>query len=669
MEVSMYNSNVFKLLSISLFLCPLFSSAMNQPNSDISTKSTSKKNGNQQSVVPLAPINQQRVNQNNNQKQVKQTNNQQQAKQNNNQKQVAQNNNQKNGAKKNVPQVNQNNQKVGSNKNVPQVNQNNNQKQPVNQNNNQKQVVQKLKENVKQVPQVYNKQVSNAQQKSSVQNIQKNSHVFKNEAVEKVQQKQQVIESQVSSNSKESQEQVCKVQNQTNQPNDIAETMLLTITNQSEQTVNAFIAPSFKEGSNNDYLALIQPYEDKKDVVLKTGFAVVISNELGTFTLEPDNVDQPVSLMLFHQIVGHENQDSIIQEIPYHRFNNIIMTVDSNGLVSLAQDDAAYALEKMNAIEQPINGTDVIINYEPVGILEPANEEIVEPKHEESSLIAEITPDQSVSIFNGQSGISSFFDTVAQQNDVVSQVPNDQQQQVSQLNNQEQEKKLTTILPNKTKNKKTSIKSIKKSGILQKLIASQPKNNVQMNSPLLLSTCTIREHLIRTAFEKNEPFGIYYRAQDGQIKQVQTSVRSKNGLQMMNNHLSNLDYTDCLKKNTADLLHHFPEAIEKQFGKSAYVFIETKDYNKIIDGNKGLRLFITMPGQMDTVEYKDGQWNIIKSASGVFEFTVKKNLYEKQGLCYHRFFNPKGTVGAQGFGTEFRAKEEKKLKRIKDSKK
>ena len=138
----MYNSNVFKLLSISLFLCPLFSSAMKQANNDISIKSTSKKNKNQQSVVPLAPVNQQRVNQNNNQKQAKQTNNQQQAKQNNNQKQVAQNNNQKNGAKENVPQVNQNNK--------------------------QKQAVQKLKEHVKQVPQVRNKQVSNAPQKNSV---------------------------------------------------------------------------------------------------------------------------------------------------------------------------------------------------------------------------------------------------------------------------------------------------------------------------------------------------------------------------------------------------------------------------------------------------------------------------------------------------------------------
>ena len=199
----MFNSNTFKFLSISLFMCPLFSSAMNQPNSDISKKSISSKNKNQQKVVvQQAPSNQQQpVKQTNNQPQAKQNNNQQQAKQNNNQKQVAQ----------------INNQKVGINKNVLQVNQNNNQKQPVNQNNNQKQVVQKPNGNAKQVPQVNNNLVLNAQQKNFVQNTQKNSQVSQNKAVEKVQQKQQVqqkqpvqqkqqvIENKVFSDSKQSQ--------------------------------------------------------------------------------------------------------------------------------------------------------------------------------------------------------------------------------------------------------------------------------------------------------------------------------------------------------------------------------------------------------------------------------------------------------------------------------
>jgi ankyrin repeat protein len=140
--------------------------------------------------------------------------------------------------------------------------------------------------------------------------------------------------------------------------------------------------------------------------------------------------------------------------------------------------------------------------------------------------------------------------------------------------------------------------------------------------------------------------GVYYRAQDGQIKSVIAADLKK---PMVKNHLLNLDYSQCFKKNhSADEYHSFSEDVETILGAQACVVVNTKDSRKIIDINKKWDLYITLPGN-------------IKNQSGVFEFTINKNLYEERGECLHRFFNPKGLVGSQGFGKKNHVSEQKKL--------
>ena len=212
----------------------------------------------------------------------------------------------------------------------------------------------------------------------------------------------------------------------------------------------------------------------------------------------------------------------------------------------------------------------------------------------------------------------------------------------------------------KVKNKPTSMQLIKESQALQQMI--QPKLNIRADK-FLIDACTIRiEKVVNPSFEKNEPFGTYYRDQNGQLKSVAANIRRKNDLTMIENHLANLNYSYCPKMRIKDGGHNFPESIEKQLGNLAYIFVKNNDINKITDRNKKLRLYVTMPGKIDTVKYKNGQQDIIKSKPGVFEFEVKKSLYESNGHCYHRLFTSKGKVGAEGFGAEFRKKEEKQKK-------
>jgi ankyrin repeat protein len=209
-------------------------------------------------------------------------------------------------------------------------------------------------------------------------------------------------------------------------------------------------------------------------------------------------------------------------------------------------------------------------------------------------------------------------------------------------------------------NNQKSIAIIKNNSVMQKAVNIQPKNNIRADLPLIKSS-PIQDQLIKTAFDKYESLGIHYCDKNGQIKCI-SSIKSKNGLCMMENHLSDLDYSYCPKmKNKDDIKHNFGVEIEKQFGKFAYIFIESKDIDKINDMNKKMRLYATMPGKIDTVEYKNRQQHIIKREKGVFEFEVKKNLYKPDGICYHRFFNPKGIVGAQEFGAKARAKQTKKI--------
>lgn len=163
--------------------------------------------------------------------------------------------------------------------------------------------------------------------------------------------------------------------------------------------------------------------------------------------------------------------------------------------------------------------------------------------------------------------------------------------------------------------------------------------------------------------KKNKMSGIYYRDEDGELFRILKSQESYDGYSMMNNHLSDLDYSNCRKMlKEDDFQHNFDQSIEEDFGHKAHVFIENDDLDQILDGSEELDLRITLPGKMDTIEYKKGKKSIIESEQGVFEFAVRKSLYQQEGVCLHRFFNTKnGEFGAEGFGVAFREEEERRL--------
>lgn len=141
--------------------------------------------------------------------------------------------------------------------------------------------------------------------------------------------------------------------------------------------------------------------------------------------------------------------------------------------------------------------------------------------------------------------------------------------------------------------------------------------------------------------------GVYYHTSEG-IKPVPAHVRKL----MVTNHLSHLNYSGCKKMgNAADIKHHFDPILEKECGHWAWVVIDNPvgDLNSIMNKKKKFVLYATLPG-------------IINKQLGVFEFTVKKSLYEKSGICLHRFHAPKGIVGSNAFGAKAsRKKTENKL--------
>ena len=130
---------------------------------------------------------------------------------------------------------------------------------------------------------------------------------------------------------------------------DVAEAMLLSIANQSEQIIDTSVL--MQDALSKNAAITVQPYEDMDRVISKNDTAC-ITTQLGFFTLAPDNLDHPEFLVLSQHTVGHENQTLIVQEIPYYRSNNITMIVNPDGSVSLAQVDTRYALEKMNIMQQ-----------------------------------------------------------------------------------------------------------------------------------------------------------------------------------------------------------------------------------------------------------------------------------------------------------------------------
>ena len=156
--------------------------------------------------------------------------------------------------------------------------------------------------------------------------------------------------------------------------------------------------------------------------------------------------------------------------------------------------------------------------------------------------------------------------------------------------------------------------------------------------------------------------GIFYKTLQG-IKPVPASLRS----QMPSNLLSNLKYDKCLKiKNEKDKTHSFPEEIEKEFGHWAWVVIDNPVQNTDAIGNKKKRfdLYATIAGSVYELS-EDGSRVIGRhhnESPGVFEFKIRTNLYNSNGAeCLHRFYAPKGIIGALGFGAQARAKNQKLL--------
>ncbi len=133
--------------------------------------------------------------------------------------------------------------------------------------------------------------------------------------------------------------------------NNAVETMLLSISNQSEQIVEAFVS-TIQAGRFLEDVT-VQPYEDNDYVMRKNG-RVKIYTQLGMFTLAPDNLEQPVSMVLSQNRAGHEGQILIVQEMPYHELNNVILIANPNGSVSFAQANVENAFERINAIQPDV---------------------------------------------------------------------------------------------------------------------------------------------------------------------------------------------------------------------------------------------------------------------------------------------------------------------------
>lgn len=157
--------------------------------------------------------------------------------------------------------------------------------------------------------------------------------------------------------------------------------------------------------------------------------------------------------------------------------------------------------------------------------------------------------------------------------------------------------------------------------------------------------------------------GMYYRTQDG-LMSVPKNLRSNNGFPVVKNHLYGLSPLNDSVLVKRDYFHSFPQCVEKECGDWARVIIRNakNDSSQITDSTKKFKMFATIPGQMNSVEFDcaTGKYIPTDQLSGVFELAIVKGLYEKKGKCAHRFFNPKGIVGAEEFGAQARAKAQDK---------
>ena len=157
--------------------------------------------------------------------------------------------------------------------------------------------------------------------------------------------------------------------------------------------------------------------------------------------------------------------------------------------------------------------------------------------------------------------------------------------------------------------------------------------------------------------------GIYYHTAQG-IQLVPNTLKSNSGKKMLKNQLLGLSFSKHVhskKHNKNDTLHNFPDAIEKQFGQWARVIIDNRVGESLTDDNKKFDLYITIPGRISEIDYSSGEPIAQTTNSGVFEFVVRKSPYARKGFCVHRFFAPKGVIGAEAFGAEARAAGQEEL--------
>jgi hypothetical protein len=152
--------------------------------------------------------------------------------------------------------------------------------------------------------------------------------------------------------------------------------------------------------------------------------------------------------------------------------------------------------------------------------------------------------------------------------------------------------------------------------------------------------------------------GVYYRTHNG-LERMPIKLKSTTGAPMVYNHLFRLALAPFVNKkmNAADDngTHNFSQLVESRCSSLARVVVynDVNNFQAIKDHNKRFDLYITIPGVMNTIKYNAMDKKIItKQVKGVFEFKVRKTLYEKSGICYHRFFSSKGMVGAEEFGAK-----------------
>jgi len=147
--------------------------------------------------------------------------------------------------------------------------------------------------------------------------------------------------------------------------------------------------------------------------------------------------------------------------------------------------------------------------------------------------------------------------------------------------------------------------------------------------------------------------GVYYRTSHG-LNRVNGPLTSSNGV-IMYNPLLNLRFMEhVLSKIHGDKRHSFSQNVEAEGGSWARIVIKNAidDTDQVLNGVKNFKILVTIPGEIREIDNSTGQAIVINRLSGVFEFVIRKNLYKVQGECFHRFFAPKGMVGAENFGAK-----------------